>query len=155
MKPYVWRQAKRFPRSESSTSAPSVRGFSLIEVVASLMLMGILMTSALMAYGSHAAQIRKANDRLAAIDACDALISDWMQRPSAFEGHTSGILNRPQQQYRWRRFVLNSHAANRFDAQVVRWEMYQQPRNKHSEPIVTLDVLVAKPKPPKEGNREN
>ncbi len=53
------------------------RAFSLIEVVASLVLLGTLLVGILSAHRQHASQVRSAKARLGAIAAANRLLEQW------------------------------------------------------------------------------
>ena len=62
------------PRSTSSLSKQGVRGFSLVEVVASVLLMGTLLTAVLVAHRRAADQLRCAQRRLDAVEVLEMFL---------------------------------------------------------------------------------
>src|SRR5688572_7323830 len=56
------------------------RAFTLVEVVASLMLLGTLLVGILVAHRRPAEQIRNAKVRLAAIETTDKLLAKWTEQ---------------------------------------------------------------------------
>jgi prepilin-type N-terminal cleavage/methylation domain-containing protein len=54
------------------------RGLTLVEVIAGLVLLATLLTSVLVAFKTHAAQIRGARDRLKASETADELVGSWL-----------------------------------------------------------------------------
>lgn len=54
------------------------RGLTLVEVIAGLVLLATLLTSVLAAFKTHAAQIRRARERLQATATADELVAGWI-----------------------------------------------------------------------------
>src|SRR5687768_4560564 len=65
----------------SRTSSRARRGATLIEVLAGLVLLGTILSSALVARGRFQRQWRAADDKLAAVRAADDLVSRWIALP--------------------------------------------------------------------------
>ena len=116
------------------------RAFTLVEVVASVALLAVLLTASLMAYGRHASQIRQAHTQLAAINALDEVITDWMRYPSAYDGRTSGYCG-AQSQFRWQVAQIPDVVTDTFGAQVLRWQVYDASDESLVAPVAQLDVL--------------
>lgn len=66
-------------------TAIRARGLSLIEVVASIALMGVLLVGIVTARAKHLHQVTVAERKLAAIDAADTLIASWFATPVSEE----------------------------------------------------------------------
>lgn len=63
---------------DNSFASPARHGLTLIEIVAGIALLATLLVSTLAAFRAHAAQVRTAKDRLAAIQIADELLAAWM-----------------------------------------------------------------------------
>lgn len=62
------------------TSFPCWRkGLTLVEVLASIVLAGTLLTSLLLAYGAHVRQIRQAYHKQAAVVVADRFLGNWLR----------------------------------------------------------------------------
>ncbi len=122
-------------------SSPARPGATLIEVLAGLVLLGTILSSALVARGRFQRQWRAADDKLAAVRAADELVSEWIAAPAGAapvpgEGavsHTSDL--------RWRTTWLRDPYALRLGARAARLEI-RDGRNGSSRPLATVEVLL-------------
>ncbi|MFH5806755.1 prepilin-type N-terminal cleavage/methylation domain-containing protein [Alienimonas sp. DA493] len=65
------------PGPPTRRTAPARRGFTLVEVLAGLALLGTLLAALLVADAAQGRQAARAADRLAAVRALDALLTGW------------------------------------------------------------------------------
>ena len=122
------------PRSKQS---PRRDGFSLIEVVASLLLVGTLLVTVLTAHRQNARQTRTAQQRLAAIDVLDGLLADSagtaLLEPN---GKISG-----DNPFYWRTTVRRDAAAEVLGAMIVRVEVFD-PQYEAGESLASVEMLT-------------
>ena len=111
-------------------------GFSLIEVVASLMLVGTLLVTVLTAHRQNARQTRTAQQRLAAIEVLERLLADpagtALIEPN---GKTSG-----KNPYSWRTTVSRGAAAEVLGALIVRVEVFD-PNYEQGQTLAYVEML--------------
>ena len=110
----------------------------MIEVIAGTTLMAVLLVSLLMAYGAHAAQIRRSHQRLVAVDVLDRLLSQRI-----VEGGT--LMPAPQVMaiesgLYWRTAEIQSPVANRLKSKVIRWQISDAPNAE--TPLAMVDLLI-------------
>ena len=113
-------------------------GFSLIEVVASLMLMGTLLVAVLTAHRQNARQTRTAQQRLAAIEVLEGLLAD----PSGTallepDGKVPG-----ENSFHWRTSVRRDAAADVLGALIVRVEVFD-PDYEEGQSLAYVEMLTA------------
>jgi prepilin-type N-terminal cleavage/methylation domain-containing protein len=100
------------------------RAFTLIEVVAALTLMSMLLVGTVMAFNRHQRQIDSARLRQSALDATDALMSEWFSRETAFPENGSGIFE-SEAELHWRtRTVSQSLLAGKFPVITLEFSVF-------------------------------
>jgi type II secretory pathway pseudopilin PulG len=119
-------------------------GATLIEVIAGLVVLGVLVTSVTMARARMARQWSDAERRLAAARALDALVARWFEGagetiPVAGSGELAGVPG-----CTWRTAVYGDAAARELGAGVVRVEVFDGRR-------VILSLELLKHVNPREG----
>jgi hypothetical protein len=118
----------------------------LIEVLAGLVLLGTILSSALVARGRFQRQWRAADEKLAAVRAADELIAKWIaQPPGSAPVPGEGRLG-SSEHLRWRTRWRPDPAAQRLGVRVAEVEVYD-PRHARSRPILRVDFLL-RPRPP-------
>lgn len=76
-------------------------GLTLIEVLAATVLLGVLLAGVVVASARHTRQTRLAQDRLAALEVADRLLTDWvLVRGGAIDEAEGLVEGRPG--WRWR-----------------------------------------------------
>lgn len=112
--------------------------FTLVEVIASLLLLSTLLVASLLAHGRHARQIRAAQEKLDAISVAEALLSEWnaagQTGAPAREGRVSG---RPELAWRWD--VLESPELRPLGAAIGRLEIVSVT----GKPLAAVDVVTS------------
>src|SRR5687767_10901659 len=134
------------------TSSPARPGATLIEVLAGLVLLGTILSSALVARGRFQRQWRMAEDKLAAVRAADELVSEWIAAPAGAapvpgEGavpHASDL--------RWRASLLRDPYAQRLGARVARLEILGA-RSGSRAVLATVEFLLQPTPPQPQGDR--
>ena len=114
------------------------RAFTLVEVVASLMLLGTLLVSILVAHRRHVQQIRSADCRLAAVQAADGLLAKWSadgswgatKNEGEFEGRTD---------FTWRWTITPAPELNRLGAAIGKLEVVGAERT----PLCSVELLTS------------
>ncbi len=116
---------------------------TLVEVLASLVLMGVLLSGILLAKARHTAQLVKAERKIAAVRVADELLSQW-SASGAYPVGFSGSIAKPQPM----RWVMNEHA-NEALAEVglktIRLTVYADTELNSldaPEPLATVDLAI-------------
>lgn len=116
---------------------------TLVEVVASLVLMGVLLSGILLAQARHTAQLAKAERKLAAVKAADELLGRWSAAgayPVGFSGHIAKP--RPM---RWVMNEQDNAALAKVGLQAVRLTVYTDSQSASldpPEPLATVDLAI-------------
>jgi len=98
------------------------RAFTLVEVVASLMLLGTLLVAILVAHRRHVEQIRHAEARIAAVEAADGLLAKWSAEGTWGATKNDGEFeDRPGLAWRWT--VIPTPGLTRLGAAVGKLEV--------------------------------
>lgn len=114
-----------------------VSGFSLIEVIASLMLVGTLLVMMLQAHRDSAKQIVTANKRLAAV----SLLSELLSAPDQF------VLQEPagkvpgENSLHWRTLPRADRQAETLRAMIVRVELFD-PKFREGATLASVELLA-------------
>lgn len=116
-------------------------GLTLIEVVAGLALMGTLLTTLLLAHSAHARQVRAAQDKLAAVDALDGLLTRWevagTSAPRRDEGELPG-----HPELVWRTRPIRNRAAENLRSEVVVIEVFERNVASGADALCSVELLV-------------
>ena len=115
---------------------PRRTGFTLVEVLAAVLLAGTLLAAVLTATRLHSRQLRTAERKQAAVETLDGLLESWHQSPARKPGSTGRISGTPA--WRWsRRVIQRPTAASPF--QLVRVELFalDQP----GPPLAMVELL--------------
>jgi type II secretory pathway pseudopilin PulG len=116
----------------------------LIEVLAGLVLLGTILSSALVARGRFQRQWRAAEEKLAAVRAADELVSEWIAAaPGAAPVPGEGAVSRASD-LRWRTTWLRDPYAQRLGARVARLEMLDG-RGGSRAVLATVEFLLQPP----------
>lgn len=127
------------PQREICWNCCCRRAFTLVEVVASLMLLGTLLVGILATHRRHAAQIRSAQARLAAIASADKLLADWREQGMWGAAAPSGNCEGSELAWRWT--VKNAPELRRVGAAIGRLEIVDK-RSDDTLPLVGVEILV-------------
>lgn len=122
-------------------SSRASHGATLIEVLAGLVILGTILSSAVIARGRFQRQIRDADDRLAAIRAADELVGKWLSQPvgtapvpgSGTAGSSDDLI--------WRTSWVPDRAARRLGARIARLDILDR-RALSRAPLVSLEFLL-------------
>ena len=118
-----------------------------------LVLLGTILSSALVARGRFQRQMRAADDKLAAVNAADELVSRWIALPEGTApvpgagavAHASPLL--------WRTTWIGDPYAQRLGARKARLEMFDN-QARSDRPLVTIEFLLRLPAQPAAATRE-
>ena len=122
------------------------RGLTLIEVVAGLALLGTLLTTLLLAHSRHARQIRAAQDKLAAVNALDGLLTRWeIERVQVPQRERGDLPGHPD--LGWRTRPIRNPSADNLQAGVVAIEVFSQDAELNDPPLCSVELLVPKSSP--------
>jgi hypothetical protein len=127
-------------RPDNCWSSSCRPAFTLVEVVASLMLLGTLLVGILVAHRRHAHQVRRAQARLAAVEAADRLLTKWSEEGRWGATSDSGRCEDAEKLV-WRWQVVPEPGLSRLNAAMGRLEIMEKDAA-DSIPLVRLDVLT-------------
>ena len=116
------------------------QAFTLVEVIASLMLLGTLLVGILTAHRRHVAQVRAADARLAAIAAADKLLQSWQADGSWGPASTSGRFP-GNGQLAWRWTVTARPELRRINAGVGRLDVLDG-ESEVETPLLSIEILT-------------
>jgi len=119
----------------------TARGLTLVEVVAGLVLLATLLASILVAFGSQAAQIRAARDRMAAIDMADRLLSEWTSQNAIPAVGTQQSLPGTEN-WSWRVVAKKSAELERTGVSSVCVQVFRSPQTGTERVLASVDVIV-------------
>jgi Tfp pilus assembly protein PilE len=133
------------------------KGLTLVEVVASLLLLACLLTGILTAYANHARQIRRAQLRLRAVTIADRMLTGWIRTSTAIPENSSGTVP-DDATLKWQtRTVDGPESHEAMGIHVVRLEILGATRAQEPEkndPLVVVDLAAPAPEretePPKD-----
>jgi type II secretory pathway component PulJ len=112
--------------------------FTLIEVIASLMLLSTLLVAILIANQRHVQQIRSARERLVAIAAVEAIFGEWTAKDQWGATARDGpVKDHPEFTWRWQ--LRESPELSQFGAAIGRLEIV----SKEGVSLTAIDVLAA------------
>jgi type II secretory pathway pseudopilin PulG len=114
--------------------------FTLVEVVASLMLVGTLLVGILTAHRRHTQQVTSAKERLAAIAAADKLLDSW-RAAGAWGPTTSSGTFKNNNDLVWRWIVTTPPELQRVGAAKGRLEVVKRDSG-DSPPLVMLELVT-------------
>ena len=114
-------------------------GFTLVEVVASLMLLGTLLVGMLTAHRRHVTQVRNAKARLVAITAAEKLLDKWRDEGTWGSTSSSGTF-KDFKELVWRWSITTPVDLQRVGAAKGRLEIFRQ--GSADEPALIAIELV-------------
>lgn len=123
-------------------SPRSQNGFSLIEVIASLMLVGTLLVAVLTAHRRNLQQTIRAEKRLAAVTALDALMTERMSPSSEKNDDLPEYQIAGYPDFLWRSHDRYDAAAESLGAVVLRIEVYD-PNYKEGQSLAWVELLTS------------
>ena len=143
-------------------------GLTLVEVIFSLVLVGTLMVTLLMAHRRNTDQLALAEKQLVAIDALDQMMGAFYKSSNGqssdgqssngqaseqplFEQTTGEVPSRPE--LRWRRFVRNEGTAGGHVAVVLRVEVFA-PSFREGKTLADVEVITSVASSPESSSPE-
>lgn len=118
------------------------RAFTLVEVVASLMLLGTLLVGVLVAHRRHVAQIRTATRRLEAVAAADQLLESWRAKGAWGPDSKSGRFAEASNLV-WRWSVSTPPELRPIYAAIGRLEVLDASRT-DARPLASVEILTTR-----------
>jgi prepilin-type N-terminal cleavage/methylation domain-containing protein len=116
------------------------QGFSLVEVVASVFLIGTLLVATLVAHRRAATQTRRAQQRLAAIEALEELLIA-REGPDADEYQMARGKVPGENRYHWRSVLRDEPSLAQLGAGVLRIELFD-PAIDEGETLASVELLA-------------
>ena len=130
-------------RRKSNNQWPCCRpkGLTLIEVVASLAILGTLLVAVLLAEARCRRQSAGANARLAACREAESLLETWWADLEKFPRNGQGEVEN-QREFFWRTSTLGNQEVEKLGGRVVRLEIFSRLGASREKPVVTVDVVL-------------
>lgn len=119
-------------------------GLTLLEVVAAILLLATLLAGILTGLARQSRQLRRADVRMQAVAAADALLTDWQAAGAEIPESASGGAG---QSFAWRTTPVPDATAASLYSRVVRLEVFSSSPPAASDPLLALDLLVPLPIP--------
>lgn len=117
-------------------------GMTLVEVVAGMTLLACLATGILLAYGAHQKQLRRAEQKIAAVQVADKLLTEW------YSGHTTVPRNRQgrvlmgQENWIWSTQSVDVTAIGSISFERIRVEIYPEDYRRDRSPSAVVELLT-------------
>lgn len=123
--------------SKPSSIACKTRGLTLIEVIASIALLGALMVAMLTVHSKHTRQVKLAAKKQTAATLADELIGGWFKSPEPFPANTSGqFVNNSD--FRWTTQAQRMSANGNWKTVVIKLQVWHQST---SQPLIEIELL--------------
>lgn len=120
-------------------------GLTLVEVMASIALLGTLLVGIVMAKSRHTHQWSKAQRKLQAVQAADSMLSSWWADARSIPREGEGQIQATQP-LRWTTRVIASPHARALRTQVVRLEIFDSELTAGDpQAIASVDLLLPEP----------
>jgi prepilin-type N-terminal cleavage/methylation domain-containing protein len=123
-------------------------GFTLVEVVAALVVLGVLLVMLLRANSQYTNQLSLAGERLVAAREADRLIAVWMEAEGPPASGQSGEFGGPPRLL-WQTMTRVTPETQSLGARVVQLRVFSDHRKgdggvgENREPVLTVDLLVS------------
>jgi prepilin-type N-terminal cleavage/methylation domain-containing protein len=137
-------------RSTSSLHDRGFRGFTLLEVLAALVVLGTLMTGAMLAKSRYARQSTLADRKLDATREAEQLLQGWWGDPPRVPRDWRGTLAGGE--LTWRTSTKAIQAPGDAKLQVTRLAIFDA-TDRNQEPLVTVELLMTPPTPEHKSDR--
>jgi len=122
-------------------------GATLVEVVAGLTLLASLATGILLAFGAHQKQLRRAEQRLHAVDVADQLLARWYSGSGMIPRGTSGRVVFKQEPWIWRTQSFQRTALGPTLVEKLRVEIYRERNPEIQRPLAYVELFVPMEQP--------
>ena len=135
----------RGKRRSHAREGSGKKGLSLIEVLASIALLGVLLSATLVAIGRHTRQVRLAQDRLIALEVADGLLHQWLvQDGGRLEAEEGSVPDHPA--WRWQVTGRIEPGIEHLGAHIGRVEIVKQRSAQEEEAVLaSLEFVSTSP----------
>ena len=127
---------KTFSRYNSSR-----RGITLVEVVAGMTLLASLATGVLLAFGAHQKQLRRAEQRIDAVQVADQLVGRWYAG-KGIPRNTSGRVLFKQEPWIWNTRTIDRSAVGSLPVEKLRIEIYREMNRQDRRASAFVELLA-------------
>lgn len=121
------------------------RGMTLMEVVASIAILGVLLVGIVTAKSRHTHQWSLAQRKLQAVAAADALLAGWWQHQGSLPRTAEGEAGAAEDGLRWRTQELADREAAELGVTVVTLQVWDARDPEAREPLVSVDLVLTAP----------
>ena len=119
-------------------------GFTLVEALAGMAILGTLLTTIVVANARLISQAGRAKLRVEACEIADGLLGKWWARRDDFPRNDSGDVPR-HEGWRWRTRTIQNESAETLNAEVVTLEIFA-PDWQDTLPTVRVEILLPQKK---------
>ena len=124
------------------------KGLTLIEIVAASLLLGTMLTGALLAFTAHREQLRRATRKRQAVVALEQLLADWFTQPKWEELPRFGACPDNPELVWVRTEFQPKQLGEQWPVKGIRVELYE--RGERARPLTSIELLDAEPPPVRE-----
>ena len=136
------------PYCNSSHRNDNRHGFTLIEVLAGLVLLGSLLVTVTLAKSRYTRQLALAQRQLEAVEIADSTLSQWWQEsPDSIPRNGKGLAKTGTggRALSWRTRQLDMQENEQTGFTIVRFELYDPKQTESQSSLVAVDLVIADP----------
>lgn len=115
---------------------------TLVEVVAGMTLLASLATGMLLAYGAHQKQLRRAEQRIDAIDVADKLLARWYSGNETLPRNRRGRVFAEQEPWIWKTQTIEVAAVGSMPVERIRVEIYREWNQQDRQPLAVVELFA-------------
>ena len=115
---------------------------TLVEVVAGMTLLASLATGMLLAYGAHQKQLRRAEQRIVAIDVADQLLAQWYSGHETIPRNRQGRVFSEQEPWIWKTRTIEVAAFGSMPLERIRVEIYREWNQQDRQPLAVVELFA-------------
>lgn len=139
------------------------RGMTLLEVLVAMVILGTILTTAVLARSRYIQQSVRAAEKQRAVAAADALLATWFADPNVFASEASGMVN-GETDLSWNTHLIDQADAHDLGAKILRLEIWKHIDAQIAQPfsnlpLTSIELLVpATPprgRPDEQGHRSD
>lgn len=115
---------------------------TLVEVVAGMTLLASLATGMLLAYGAHQKQLRRAEQRIDAVDVADRLLGQWYASDVVIPRNRHGRIIANQEPWIWRTRTIEAASVGTTPVERIRVEIYRERNQQDRQPLAVVELFA-------------
>lgn len=115
---------------------------TLVEVVAGMTLLASLATGMLLAYGAHQKQLRRAEQRINAVDVADKLLGQWYSSNVSIPRNRLGRVIAKQEPWIWKTQTIEVASVGSTPVERIRVEIYREWNQQDRQPLAVVELFA-------------